>query len=104
MWQQYMDFLTAHHRRPSKYKPEERDLVNWMKHNRKLVNQGTFPEHRLKLFNELLKKAAGYQRINQYQYTDGRTVDNGKAKTKYQEPCLSLFETTEATDPSTSKP
>ena len=32
MWQQYMDFLHENKRRPSKYKPEERDLVNWAKH------------------------------------------------------------------------
>lgn len=38
MWQSYMDFMKENGRRPSKYKPEERTLVNWLKHNRKLVN------------------------------------------------------------------
>ena len=55
MWQSYMNFMADHGRRPSKYKPEERNLVNWLKYNRKEVNQGTFPESRKKMFDESCK-------------------------------------------------
>ena len=66
MWQSYMDFLTVNHRRPSKYKGEERGLVNWLKHVRKLRNQGRLPEERQEALARLLSEAARYQRINQH--------------------------------------
>ena len=66
MWQSYMNFMADHGRRPSKYKPEERNLVNWLKYNRKEVNQGTFPESRKKMFDELLQMAERLHRVNQW--------------------------------------
>lgn len=80
MWQQYMDFLHTKERRPSKYRMEERDLVNWVKHNRKLINKGIFKESRKEKFDELLAEAAKYQRVNQYQYTDGSKCVRKKHK------------------------
>lgn len=68
MWQQYMDFLHKNKRRPSKYYPEERKLVNWMKHNRKSRNQGTFLPKREDRFSQLLEEAKKYQRTNQHAY------------------------------------
>ena len=37
-WQEAIDFLETNHRRPSKFVPEERDMRNWWKHNKKLMN------------------------------------------------------------------
>lgn len=75
MWQQYMDFLHENKRRPSKYKPEERDLVNWAKHNRKLINQGKFQPSRMDKFDELKREAEKYQRVNQHQYVHNPADD-----------------------------
>lgn len=72
-WKQYIDFLETNKRRPSKYKPEERDLVNWAKHNRKLINQGKFKESRMEKFEELKRLSEKYQRINQYKYKNDET-------------------------------
>lgn len=35
------EFIQKHHRNPSRYNPEERGkYVNWLRHNRKLLNAG----------------------------------------------------------------
>lgn len=76
-WQEYIDFLHENKRRPSKYYAEERDLVNWAKHSRKLRNQDKLPDSRKAKFGQLLSEAAKYQRVNQHAYVDGRkTADN----------------------------
>ncbi len=54
-WQEAVDFLETNHRRPSKFVPEERDMRNWWKHNKKLMNAGTMKEARVALFNQLLE-------------------------------------------------
>ena len=53
-------------RNPSKYVAEERDLVNWMKQQRKLVNAGELAEPRLGLFLKLQELSYRYKRVNQY--------------------------------------
>lgn len=68
MWQTYMDYLHTDKHTPSKYRPEERNLVNWAKHNRKLRNRGKLQESRLEKFGQLCEEAKKYQRINQYAY------------------------------------
>lgn len=70
MWQTYMDFLDANHRRPSKYRDEERRLVNWLKHTRKLRNEGRLRDDRREPLDRLLREAGRYRRINQYRYAD----------------------------------
>ena len=56
-WQvQYTEiiaFINKNHRNPSKYVNEERGLVNWCKHQRKIINAGEMKLERLKLFEEL---------------------------------------------------
>ena len=80
MWQKYMDFLHNNKRRPSKYQPEERDLVNWAKHNRKLVNKGVLKVDRKTRFDQLVAEAEKYQRVNQHQYVNGEST-HGKSLT-----------------------
>lgn len=80
MWQKYMDFLHNNKRRPSKYQPEERDLVNWAKHNRKLVNKGVLKADRKTRFDQLVAEAEKYQRVNQHQYVNGEST-HGKSLT-----------------------
>lgn len=65
-WQEAIDFLETNHRRPSKFKPEERDMRNWWKHNKKLLNAGAMKESRVALFNQLLELGEKYRHVNQY--------------------------------------
>ena len=60
-------FINKNHRNPSKYADEERGLVNWCKHQRKVINAGGMPPDRLKKFEQLQELAEKYKRINQYQ-------------------------------------
>lgn len=66
MWQTCIDFMRKNKRRPSKYDLAERPLVNWLKHNRKLLNQGRLPERRMAAFARLLAEADKCRHINQY--------------------------------------
>ena len=60
------EFVEREHRNPSKYRLEEHDMLNWHKHNRKLMNAGELPESRLGKFKELLALVEENKRKNQY--------------------------------------
>lgn len=60
-------FITKNHRNPSKYVDEERGLVNWCKHQRKIINAGEMKPERVKLFEKLQELMERYKRVNQYQ-------------------------------------
>ena len=60
MLKAYRNYILKKHRCPSKYKPEDRQLYNWIKHNRKLMNAGEMKEERVKLFQELLAECVAY--------------------------------------------
>lgn len=66
-YEQMMDFMETHHRRPSKHRIEEHDLLNWFKHTKKMIAKGDYPLDRLEKFAKLMKIADKYRRINQYQ-------------------------------------
>lgn len=61
-----MDFMETSHRNPSKHHIEEHLMLNWIKHNRKLMNAGKLKEDRLEMFKRLLVVGEGYKRKNQY--------------------------------------
>ena len=69
-WQSRYDevkaFIEANHRNPSKYAPEEKLLVHFMKRGRKLMNAGELKEPRLGLFKELLELSERHKHVNQY--------------------------------------
>ena len=56
MFDTYMDFIRTNKRCPSKYKPEERNLVNWAKCNRQMRNQGLLSYARLQSLSEITKQ------------------------------------------------
>ena len=58
--------METYHRNPSKHRIEEHLMLNWIKHNRKLMNAGGMKEERVKLFRELLAVGEKYRRLNQY--------------------------------------
>lgn len=59
-------FIETNHRNPSKYYPEEKLMVHFLKRGRKLMNAGEMPEDRVEKFNELLVLCEQYKHINQY--------------------------------------
>lgn len=60
-------FMQKNHRNPSKHDPDERArYVNWLKHNRKLLNAGKMKDERAKLFLKLVEIGETYRRVNQY--------------------------------------
>lgn len=60
-------FIKANKRNPSRHRLEEHLVLNWIKHNRKLMNKGELRPERAKLFDELLAKMEEMKRVNQYQ-------------------------------------
>lgn len=60
-------FVEDNKRNPSKYVPEERTLVNWIKQQRKLVNKGELSPGRVEMFERLLSLWERYKRVNQWQ-------------------------------------
>lgn len=69
-WQTRYDkvktFIEANHRNPSKYAPEEKLMIHFLKRGRKLMNAGELKEPRLGMFKELLELSGQYKHINQY--------------------------------------
>lgn len=67
-FKEVLSFIETHHRNPSRYDPEERgQYVNWIKHNKKLMNAGEMKEERVELFEKLLELGERYRRVNQYE-------------------------------------
>ena len=52
-YDEVVSFIKANHRNPSKYCAEERGLVNWCKHQRKIINAGEMKPERMKMFEKL---------------------------------------------------
>lgn len=59
-------FIEENHRNPSKYAPEEKLMVHFLKRGRKLMNAGDMPEDRVEKIKELLVLCEQYKRKNQY--------------------------------------
>lgn len=61
---QYMD---TYHRNPSKHRVEDHLMLNWIKHQRKLMNKGELKPERVEMFERLLSLWERYKRVNQWQ-------------------------------------
>lgn len=59
-------FIETNKRNPSKYNPEEKLMVHFLKRGRKLMNAEELKEPRLGMFKELLELSEKYKRKNQY--------------------------------------
>ena len=59
-------FIETNHRNPSRHRIEEHDMLNWMKHQRKLINAGEMKPERIEKFKKLMEIADKYRRVNQY--------------------------------------
>lgn len=60
-------FIETNHRNPSKYAPEERNMVTFLKHTRKQLNAGLLKAERIEEFRKLQVLMEQYKRVNQYQ-------------------------------------
>ena len=66
-YEQMMSFMETCHRRPSKHRLEEQDMLNWFKATKKRIAKGNYPEDRLEKFKLLMEVADKYRRLNQYE-------------------------------------
>ena len=65
-FQEVKDFIETNHRNPSRHFVENRNLLSWVKQQRKLFNAGALKPERLERFNQLLELIERYKRTNQY--------------------------------------
>ena len=65
-YNEVVSFIETNHRNPSKYVPEEKLMVHFLKRGRKLMNAGELKEPRLGMFKELLLLCEKYKHLNQY--------------------------------------
>ena len=59
-------FIEANHRNASKYYPEEKLMVHFLKRGRKLMNAGELVEPRLGMFKKLLALSEDNKHKNQW--------------------------------------
>ena len=60
------DYIETNHRNPSRHFVENRNLLSWIKQQRKLMNAGTLKPERMEPFKRLLELIEENKRINQY--------------------------------------
>ena len=65
-YNEVVDFIESNHRNPSKHRIEEHDMLNWIKHNRKLLNSNAMKPERMEQFKRLLALIEENKRKNQY--------------------------------------
>ncbi len=65
-YKEVVEFIEREQRNPSKYVDEERNMVNFLKHTRKQMNQGLLKAERIPMFEKLLELMEQYKRKNQW--------------------------------------
>ena len=65
-YKEVVEFIEREHRNPSKYVDEERNMVNFLKHTRKQLNQGVLKPERVEEFKKLQELMEEYKRVNQW--------------------------------------
>lgn len=63
-----MKFMLVNKRRPSKHRPEEHMMLNWIKYTKKRLAKNLLPADRVKKFELLQTVADRYRRVNQHMY------------------------------------
>lgn len=66
-YKEVMEFIETNHRNPSKHFVENRNLLSWVKQQRKLMNAGTLKPDRVESFKKLMEIWEENKHINQYQ-------------------------------------
>ena len=65
-YEEVKTFIETNKPNLSKYVDEERNMVNYLKHTRKQMNQGLLKAERIPQFEKLLELMEQYKRKNQY--------------------------------------
>ena len=65
-YEEVVTFIETNHRNPSKHRIEEHDMLNWLKQQRKLKNNGELKAERAEMLERLLSLWEEYKRKNQY--------------------------------------
>ena len=65
-YQEVVAFIEKNKRNPSKHRIEEHLMLNWVKHNRKLLNAGKMTPERVEMFGKLLELWEESKRVNQW--------------------------------------
>ena len=65
-YREVVEFIECNKRNPSRHRIEEHDMLNWVKHNRKVMNAGSLKPEREEKFRKLLELCEQYRRKNQY--------------------------------------
>ena len=66
-YEEVVSFIETNHRNPSKYVAEDRDMLNWVKANRKAMNARKMKPERVEKFRKLLELTEQYKRKNQWE-------------------------------------
>ena len=65
-YEEVKTFIENNKRNPSKYVAEERNMVNFLKHTRKQMNQGLLKPERIEAFKKLQELIDVNKHVNQY--------------------------------------
>lgn len=65
-YNEVIEFIVKNHRNPSRHRIEEHLMLNFVKHNRKLINKGEMKRERVEKFKTLLEKMEECKRVNQW--------------------------------------
>lgn len=60
------DYIETNHQNPSRHFVENRNLLSWVKQQRKLMNAGILKPERIEPFKRLLELIEENKRVNQY--------------------------------------
>lgn len=84
--------MDTYHRNPSKHRVEDHLLLNWMKHQRKLMNRGELKPDRVEKFKRLLAKSESLKRVNQREVAVEKIMKNDALRNYQQEMIERLYE------------
>ncbi len=59
-------FVSENHRGPSRHRIEEKDMLNWLKYNRKLLNRDALSPEKKEAILKLKALISSFNRVNQY--------------------------------------
>lgn len=60
------DFVDKNHRGPTRHHQEEKDMLNWLKYNRKLLNRDALSPEKKEAILKLKAFISSFNRVNQY--------------------------------------
>ena len=66
-YQEVIAFIEKNTRNPSKHRIEEHLMLNWVKHNRKLLKAGKMAPERVEMMGNLVDLLEERKRVNQWQ-------------------------------------